>query len=100
MTLAERIQQHYAAEIAEIDRQASDTAVAIMHKVSITLMSSADLQLTLDGHHIKADLSRDAHDRLQTMITEIVRSKLSIQRCEGERTALIGRAEYRSHLTQ
>ena len=48
-TLDERIQQHYAAEIAEVEREASDAAHAIIHQLTIALMSSADLIITLES---------------------------------------------------
>lgn len=99
-TLAERIQQHYAAEIAEVDREAANAAQAIIHQLTIALMSSADLSLTLDGHHLKADLHPAARARLLSSITEIVRTKLSIQRCVGERAALSSNATSMSFLHQ
>ena len=99
-TLASRIQARYATEIAEIDREAASTAQAIVHQLNITLMSSADLNLTLNGHHLKAELHPHAEARLLTTITEIVRSKLSIQRSTGEREALSTTATSRSFLHQ
>lgn len=99
-TLAERIRQHYSAEMAEVELDATGAAHAILHQVSITLMSSADLNLTLDGHHLKADLHPAAHARLLNSITDIIRTKLSIQRCAGERAALSSNATSRSFLHQ